>query len=258
MKITYVIGGILCMALTANLHADSSNSPELLPVSIDLADKEQLQRGAKLFMNYCSGCHSLRYMRYNRMAKDLGLTTFDGQLDEELLVNNLIFTKATIYDPVEISMPASDAREWFGVVPPDLSLVARKRGEKWLYTYLNSFYEDKSRPFGSNNLLIPNVAMPDVLSPLVGRVIAVRPDAKGGNAPIEYLLNMGGGKMTEQEFASAMEDLVSFLVYVGEPVKLVRYRTGGFVLAYLVVFLLIVYRLKKNYWKKIPHSKPAK
>lgn len=258
MKITYIIGGILCLALGANLHANSGNTVELLSIKVDLADKEKLQRGARLFMNYCSGCHSLRYMRYNSMAKDLGLTTFDGQLDEDLLKNNLIFTQATIYDPVEISMPATDARQWFGVVPPDLSLVARKRGEQWLYTYLNSFYEDKSRPFGSNNLLIPNVAMPDVLSPLVGRVIAVRPDVKGNDAPVEYLMNMGGGEMTKQEFASAMEDLVSFLAYVGEPVKLVRYRTGGFVLAYLFVFLLIVYRLKKSYWKEISHSSTVK
>ena len=252
MKITYLIGGILYLASITTLHANTGDSVELMPVKIDLADKEGLQRGAKLFMNYCSGCHSLRYMRYNRMAMDLGLTTFDGQLDDELLQNNLIFTHATVHDPITISMPPGDARQWFGVVPPDLSLVARKRGEKWLYTYLNSFYEDKSRPFGTNNLLIPNVAMPDVLSPLVGRVIPVRSSREGSNPPIEYLMNMGGGEMTKQEFANAMQELVSFLVYIGEPVKLVRYRAGGFVIAYLCVFLLIGYRLKKNYWKGLP------
>lgn len=258
MKINYIIGGILSIALITTLHASAGDDVPLLPVKIDLSDKEKLQRGAKLFMNYCSGCHSLKYMRYNRMAMDLGLTTFDGQLDKDLLVNNLIFTHATIHDPIEISMPPVDARQWFGVIPPDLSLVARKRGEKWLYTYLNSFYEDKSRPFGSNNLLIPNVAMPDVLAPLTGRVIAVKPDKPASNQPIKYLLNMGGGEMTEQEFASAMQDLVTFLVYVGEPVKLVRYRAGGFVMVYLGIFLLIVYRLKKNYWKEISTLKHGK
>lgn len=253
MKITYLIGGILSIAILTAPQANSVDNVELLPVKIDLSDKEKLQRGARLFMNYCSGCHSLRYMRYNRMATDLGLTTFDGQLDEGLLVNNLIFTHATVHDPIEISMPPTDARQWFGVVPPDLSLVARKRGEKWLYTYLNSFYEDKSRPFGSNNLLIPNVAMPNVLAPLVGRVIAVRSGTQGSDLSVKYLLNMGGGEMTPQEFANAMQELVSFLVYVGEPVKLVRYRAGGFVMAYLFVFLFIIYRLKKNYWKKNSH-----
>jgi ubiquinol-cytochrome c reductase cytochrome c1 subunit len=128
-----------------------------------------LQRGAKVFMNYCSGCHSLKYLRYNRMAEDLGLTTFDGQIDQDLLKSNLIFTQATIYDPIQIAMPAEDAKQWFGVVPPDLSLSARERGGQWLYNYLNSFYNDSSRPFGVNNLLIPNVAMPDMLEPLIGK-----------------------------------------------------------------------------------------
>lgn len=258
MKSNYLLGGILSIAILTALQANSVDNVELLPVKIDLSDKEKLQRGARLFMNYCSGCHSLRYMRYNRMAMDLGLTTFDGQLDEDLLVNNLIFTHATVHDPIEISMPPTDARQWFGVVPPDLSLVARKRGEKWLYTYLNSFYEDKSRPFGSNNLLIPNVAMPNVLAPLVGRVIAVRAGGHGSDQPVKYLLDMGGGDMTKQEFANAMQELVSFLVYVGEPVKLVRYRAGGFVMAYLCVFLFIVYRLKKSYWTRISSANIAK
>lgn len=236
----------ICFATV--LHANTADIP-LLPLDIDLHDQARLQRGAKLFMNYCSGCHSLRYMRYNRMATDLGLTTFDGELDNDLLVSNLIFTGAAIPDPIEISMPAVDARQWFGIVPPDLSLSARKRGAPWLYTYLKSFYEDESRPFGANNRLIPAVAMPNVLAPLAGRVIAVRENEKDNNSPITHLLQVSNGEMTPYEFDNAVRDLVTFLVYVGEPVKLVRYRAGVFVIGFLCIFLIVVYRLKKNYWK---------
>ncbi|MDP1603090.1 MAG: cytochrome c1 [Legionella sp.] len=235
------------------VHASTALKVDQLPIDVDLQDKEKLQRGAKLFMNYCSGCHSLRYMRYSRMAKDLGLTTFDGELDENLLVSNLIFTRAKIHDPIEIAMPPVDSREWFGVEPPDLSLSARKHSASWLYTYLKSFYEDKSRPFGTNNLLIPGVAMPNVLAPLSGRVVAVKGGEKNESSPISHLLRVKEGEMTAHQFDSAVEDLVTFLVYVGEPVKLVRYRTGGLVLAFLFIFLIVVYQLKKNYWRDL-HS----
>jgi ubiquinol-cytochrome c reductase cytochrome c1 subunit len=241
--------------MVASMPSNASNAVEILPVTIALHDQPRLQRGAKLFMNYCSGCHSLRYMRYNKMAKDIGITTFDGEVDDDLLINNLIFTKAKEPDPIEISMPATDARQWFGITPPDLSLVARKRGAGWLFTYLKSFYADKSRPFKSNNLLLPNVAMPNVLAPLAGEVIAIKVDEKNPNSDIEYLQQIIPGEMSEQEFDSALQDLVTFLVYVGEPVKLVRYKLGGFVMIFLLVFFALAYALKKNYWKKILEDK---
>jgi ubiquinol-cytochrome c reductase cytochrome c1 subunit len=250
MTIQNIIGGILSLLIASALYANTTSPIEIKSVKIDLADKTTLQRGARLFMNYCSGCHSLRYMRYNQMAKDLGLVTFDGKLDENLLVNNLIFTHSTIYDPIEISMPETDARQWFGVVPPDLSLSARKRGADWLYSYLKGFYEDKSRPFGTNNLLIPGVAMPNVLAPLVGRVIALKKKGQGDALSLN-LLRIGDGEMSEYEFDNTVHDLVTFLVYVGEPVKLIRYRMGGFVITFLCILLVIVYQLKKNYWKNV-------
>ncbi len=119
--------------------------------------KASLQRGAKLFMNYCSGCHSLKYMHYNQMAQGLGLVTFDGRVDDDLLKNNLIFTQALVNAPIEIALSPEDAKQWFGVVPPDLSLVVRERGARWLHLYLSSFYNDKSRPFGVNNRLVHDV-----------------------------------------------------------------------------------------------------
>lgn len=238
------------MLLVTMALASTVNAVALMPVKIDWQDKAALQRGAKLFMNYCSGCHSLQYMRYNRMARDLGLTTFDGEIDTGLLQSNLIFTLAKLYDPVEISMPATDARQWFGIVPPDLSLIARKRSPSWLYTYLHSFYDDDSRPFGVNNLLFPDVAMPNVLAPLAGTRIAIR-DRQGKNAAITHLVRLNDGKMTEQEFDRSVLDLVTFLAYVGEPMTLERQRIGKFVLAYLAVFLLLVYLLKRLYWKDL-------
>jgi ubiquinol-cytochrome c reductase cytochrome c1 subunit len=254
MKKIRMIVVIVGLFIAAWLHASLLQSPRLLPVDIDLSDREKLQRGARLYMNYCSGCHSLRYMRYNRMAKDLGLTTFSGELDEELLFNNLIVTHAKIDDPIEISMPATDARQWFGVVPPDLTLAARKRGADWLYTYLESFYEDTSKPFGSNNLLFPDVAMPAVLAPLTGRVVVVTTDQAGRPLDVPWLMHMGQGEMSMQEFDMAMQDLVTFLVYVAEPVKLVRYRMGTFVILFLCVFSIVAWKLKKSYWKRLEQS----
>lgn len=223
----------------------------LLPVNINLHDKASVQRGAKLFMNYCSGCHSLRYMRYNRMAKDLGLTTFTGDIDKDLLVSNLIFTTSKVEDPIEISMPPEDARQWFGRVPPDLSLSARKYSPAWLYTYLKSFYVDKTRPFGANNVLFPDVAMPNILAPLGGKVIAI-PNGlhSSGHLPTRLLL-VEPGAMTQQQFDSAVRDLVTFMVYVAEPVKLIRYQIGWVVMGFLGVFLIVAFRLKKTYWRDV-------
>ncbi len=229
----------------------AASTPTLLPFHLDLHDRPKLQRGAKVFMNYCSGCHSLRYLRYNRLANDLGLSTFDGRVDENLLYNNLIFTTAKLADPVQIAMPPEDARQWFGVLPPDLSLVARERGPHWLFTYLKSFYADKNRPFGTNNLLVPGAAMPNVLEPLIGKVVLATSASSGALPTSSQLTLLQPGEMSPQEFDSNLEDLITFLVYVGEPARLVRYRLGSAVLIFLSILLLCAWRLKKNYWKNI-------
>lgn len=255
MKNVILLSGFAALLLSGTSSAALLNELPLSSVSIDLHDTERLQRGAKIYMNYCSGCHSLRFMRYNRMAKDLGLTTFDGQVDEGLLYSNLIFTHATVYDPIQISMPPADAKQWFGVVPPDLSLSARERGADWIYTYLKSFYTDSSRPFGTNNLLIPGVAMPNVLEPLRGKIVKrdLPTDDSDSDVELSPLILVEQGEMDATEFDSAMSDLVNFLVYVGEPAKLVRYKIGVGVVAFLLVFLLVAYQLKRVYWKKIKH-----
>lgn len=233
------LGGMLFLRL---IFAAETALP-LQTVSIDIHDKERLQRGARMFMNYCSGCHSLQYMRYNRMAKDLGLTSFDGEVDEDLLKNNLIFTRSMIHDPIRIAMPEDDAKQWFGMPPPDLSLSARNRGATWIYHYLKSFYHDEKRPFGANNLLFPDVAMPNVLEPLLGKTILVQ------DKESPYILLVGQGEMYPAQFDSALQDLVTFLVYVGEPAQLIRYRLGVFVIGFLFLLCLVAFALKRAYWR---------
>lgn len=233
-----------------------AKEPNLYHVKVDLKDKEKLQRGARYFMNYCSGCHSLKYIRYSRLGKDLNLLTFDGDLDEALLYNNLIFTQAKVHDPIQVSMQPENARQWFGVIPPDLSLITRVRGTDWIYTYLKSFYEDPSRPFGTNNLLIPEVAMPNVLSPLIGQVKAIKnEDTTHHDEDALTLIHVKPGEMTESEFDGVIEDLVTFLAYVAEPEKLLRHQIGYFVLFYLLVLLALVYPLKRLYWKRLKARK---
>ena len=190
--------------------------------SFDLADRANLQRGAKLYMDYCSGCHALKYMRYNRMATDLGLTIFAGHGDNKSVLSNQIFTTSTENDPIQISMPERDARQWFGRLPPDLSLSARERGAGWLNAYLNGFYADPRRPFGANNVLVPGLTMPNVLDPMQR-------------------------SMSKLQFDRNIEDLVAFMVYVSEPVKLMRYRLGIAVTLFLCIFLLVVCSLKRYF-----------
>lgn len=210
-------------------------------LSIDVSNKVRLQKGAALYMNYCSGCHSLNYLRYDRMAKDLSITTSTGDVDEALLKSNLIFTEARVYDPIHIAMPAEDALQWFGMLPPDLSLIARARGTIWLYNYLHGFYKDDSRPFGTNNLLIPDVAMPNVLAPLAGEVLQVA----GAHPALKI---QQSGTMSQSEFDDTVLDLVTFLSYVGEPAQLIRYKLGPFVLFWLSCLLVLVCLLKRSYW----------
>lgn len=225
---------------------------------VNVRDKAALQRGAKLYMNYCSGCHSLKYVRYSQMAKGLGLVTFDGQLDRDLLFNNLVFTDSVEGSPINIAMAPQDAREWFGKIPPDLSLVARVRGVDWLFTYLQSFYEDKSKPFHANNTVFPDVAMPNVLAPLQGIQVPVyRMETFdfGGESKqrkvIAYLRNISEGEMSEHQFIAAVNDIVTFLAYVGEPVQIKRQHIGIGVMIFLFVLLGFAYAMKKSFWKKL-------
>ena len=192
-------------------------------IAIDTHNKAQLQRGAKLFMNYCSGCHSLKYLPYKRMAEDLGLVNEQGKVNKQLL-DLLNFTQASMYEPIQPALRPADAKGWFGTVPPDLSLITKERGVTWVYNYLKGFYPDNSRPFGVNNLLSPNVAMPNIL---------------------ESLFLTEDAMQTEE----ALTDLLSFLVYVSDPTQVSRTSLGVFVIIFLAIMLIIVYGLKIIYWR---------
>lgn len=216
---------------------------------IDLENKPSLQRGAKLFVNYCMGCHSLDYQRYNRLGRDLDLT--DDQIKE-----NLIFTSNTkVGDTMRNAMPKAQAKEWFGAAPPDLSVIARSRGPDYLYTYLRTFYLDESRPWGVNNAVFPAVGMPHILWKLQGwqkPVYETHKDATGEEK--EMLVGVElvkPGTMSPPEFDAAMADLVNFLEYVGEPAQLQRKSLGVWVLLFLVVAFIVFYLLKKEYWKDV-------
>ncbi len=215
---------------------------------IDLNDKASLQRGAKYFVNYCLSCHSAKQLRYSRMATDL-------EIPPELVELNLMFTGEKIFDGMTISMRPEDAVRWFGVNPPDLSLIARSRGSDWLYTYLKSFYVDESRPFGVNNILFPKVGMPHVLADLQGLQKAVYKDVEledgSVRTVIDHLEISEPGRMSVEEYDEAMNDLVNFLTYMGEPAQLERQKLGWKVLVFILIMLLVFYFLKKEFWKDI-------
>ena len=197
-----------------DLHLDRANT--------DISDVASLQNGAKLFMNYCSGCHAISFMRYNRIAKDLNLS-------DSLVSEHLMFAGEKPGETITTAMPKEAAIKWFGGPPPDLSLVARSKGTDWIYTYLRGFYEDESKVFGVNNKVLANASMPDVLWSL-----------KEGRP--------------EAEFDQDIRDITNFLDYVGEPAKLIRTSLGIWVLLFLGVLFILTYLLKKEYWKDVKYG----
>jgi len=242
MKIDHLLRRGIFLTILASGFLSFFMLTPVFAITLRVTDQTALQRGARLFMNYCSGCHSLQYLRYSQMGVDLGVMS--SLSDTRLLKNNLIFTTVNVQDPIRISMPARDARQWFGRMPPDLSLTAREKGADWIYTYLSSFYADRTRPFGSNNLLMPDTSMPNILEPLAG-VFMIQ---QMKNEPARLLL-MKEGSMHSLAFDSALIDLVSFLSYTAEPAQLVRYRIGVGVLCFLGVLGGLLYLLKRTYWK---------
>lgn len=234
---------IYTLLLLLPLNALASEGVTLQKVSIDLEDFASIQKGAKHYVTYCLGCHSAKYMRYKRIAMDLGI-------DEDLFLEEVAPEGANIYDPMLTAMNANDSKKWFGVNPPDLSLIARVRGANWLYTYLKGFYTDKSKPLGVNNTVFKDVGMPNMLWQLQGEQTAVMEKVHGEEV-ISYLKIEKEGSLSRAQFDQLVSELVHFLVYVGEPVQLERQRLGKYVLLFLIMFGVIAYLLKKEYWKDV-------
>jgi ubiquinol-cytochrome c reductase cytochrome c1 subunit len=232
--------------LFAGMAAAEEGGIALLESGTDIKNTESLQRGARNFMNYCSGCHSLKYLRYNRLAADLNIP------ESELV--NLMFTSAKAFDTINSAMP-QDSEGWFGRQPPDLSLMARERGADYLYSYLKGFYVDKTRPWGVNNLYLPSAAMPHVLQDLQGLqkpVFKNEPDEHGSARMVLVgVAAMTPGALKPEEYDQFVRDIVNFLDYAGEPVKAKRESMGIFVTLFLLVFFVFAYLLKKEYWKDV-------
>jgi len=200
----------------------------------DPKDLVSLQSGARLFVNYCLGCHSAQYMRYGRLT-EIGLT-------EQQIEDNLLFTGEKVGDMMKGPMGAR-AKEWFGVAPPDLSVVARARGADWLYTYLRTFYRDPNTATGWNNAVFENVAMPNALWTLQGE--------RGYDPRKNQWTQISKGALSPVEYDMAVRDLVNFLVYVGEPAATKRKAIGIVVLFVLGILFILTYLLKKEFWKDV-------
>lgn len=243
----------LFMVILPALSLAAAPTGALDSIKTDHTNKASLQRGAATFANYCMGCHSLEYARYKRVANDL-------EIPEALFEENLIFTGAQIGELMEISMDKDQAANWFGVAPPDLTLVSRVRGEDWLYSYFRAFYQDDSRPLGVNNAVFDNVGMPHALVDLQG-LCAVPPrvgqapsvDPLSGNVRNVDICPQWAteGSMTPAEFNQAMYDLTNYLSYMGDPVKVERERLGIFVLIFVAIFFIFAYLLNREYWKDV-------
>lgn len=244
---------ILCLP---SLVLASSGGVTLQKANTNVHDKAAVLEGAKLYFNYCVGCHALKYARYQRLGQDMGLT--DEQLKESFM-----FSADKPGELITIGMPVADSKAWFGVTPPDLSVTARARGVDWVYTYLKSFYLDEAKGTGVNNLIFKDVAMPHVLWELQGWQKPVYHTVKGADGhehqEIVGLELVGKDKMSEADYKKKVEDydlaarnLTTFLEYTAEPAKLQRERLGVWVLAFLIFIMLpVTYLLKKEYWRDV-------
>lgn len=234
----------LALVLSFSAQAVESTLP-LEKADVDVFDLESVRRGAGYFVDYCMSCHSIKHLRYSRLGKDLKME--EAKLREEVMPDG-----AKTHESLLTAMSPDDALKWFGVAPPDLSLLARARGADWIYSYLRGFYLDSSptRPTGMNNAFFKDVAMPNLFWDLQGLQKPVFV-TKDGNQVIERLENLGGGKMTPKEFDQAMLDLVNFLVYASEPAQFERIRMGKYVIFTLLILAVILFKLKKEYWKDI-------
>ena len=228
----------------------AAGGAELEPAGNDVGNVASLQRGARNFMNYCAGCHSAKYVRYNSIAKDLALT-------EDQVVENLMFNAEKTYETIEASMPLDAAARWFGQPPPDLSLMARARGTDYIFNFLKGFYLDSESPTGVDNLILGGTSMPHVLWELQGyqRAVFEEPDpqaAEAGAEPVfSHFESVSSGALSPEDYDAFVRDTVNFLEYISEPVRGTRRVMGVWVLMFLTVFLIIANMLKNQIWKDV-------
>ncbi len=237
---------VALLPISVNAAGGHGSGTVMEPMEVRLGDYPSLQNGAKIFVNYCLGCHSAQYMRYNRMAEDL-------KIPEQLVLENMIVPGGKIGDQMVATMAKEKAEDWFGVAPPDLSLSGRLRGATWLYNYFKGFYVDENSESGWNNRIFPNVAMPHALADLQGRQRAVFRE-EDGHKEFDHFELESEGSLSPEEFDHAMRDLTNFMVYMGEPARLKRVKYGMYVMLFLLLFGALAYKLKKEYWRDVDVS----
>ncbi len=213
----------------------AAENVELSRAPIDLTDNQSLQRGARTFTNYCLNCHSANYMRYSNL-EDIGLSA-------ETIKRDLMFNGDKIGDTMSVNMPVKESKKWFGVTPPDLSVVARARGADWIYSYMRGFYRDPTRVMGWNNTVLSNSAMPHILWELQGEQVL--------NPKTKKLEKFTSGKLNTIEYDSMIADLTNYLVYMSEPDQLKRKKMGYYVIGFLLLLLFLTINLKKEFWRDI-------
>ena len=242
---TYLLFAVLLLPLATDTVSAAAGAG-VEHSGANISDTASLQRGVKLYVNYCLGCHSINYMRYNRLAEDLGLS-------EDMVMQNLVDSNAKFGETMEIAMDAEQAEAWFGKAPPDLSLIGRSRGADWLFSYLRSFYQDEYGVW--NNTLLPNASMPHVLWRLQGIQTPVyrQETSESGftRQVIDHFELTTPGSQSPQEFEETARDLAAFLDYAGEPAKLKRKGVGVWVILFLTLFTFIAYLLKAEYWRDV-------
>lgn len=243
----------VALLLTFSVSAWSATELELEHAYNDLDSIESLQRGARNFMNYCSGCHSAKYVRFNTIGRDL-------ELSDEQMLENLMFNAEKTFETIQANMPEEDATRWFGVAPPDLSLMARAKTTDYIYSFLKGFYLDDERPTGVNNLYLAGTSMPHVLWELQGfqtaNFVAGEPNADGspGAEVFGSFESVAAGSLSAEEFDEFVRDTANFLGYISEPIRSKRRVLGVWVLMFLGVFLILSMMLKKQIWKDVPKS----
>ena len=233
--------GLVVLLASSGSVLGAGGETALKHANVNIRDTAAIQRGAQLFVNYCLSCHSASYMRYNRLAEDLNL-------DEDLVMDNLVFADVKIGDTMDIAMRPEDAARWLGKAPPDLSLISRSRGADWLYTYMLTFYQDETG--GWNNLALPNASMPHVMWQMQGIQKPVYA-THDGVEKVDHLTLAKPGTQSPEEYEDSIRDLVTFLEYLGEPAKIKRKNIGVWVLLFLALFALVAYALKAEYWRDV-------
>jgi ubiquinol-cytochrome c reductase cytochrome c1 subunit len=235
-----------CFAASQGMAA--GGSVHLEPANIDLDNVASLQRGARNFMNYCSGCHSAQYVRYSTIGKQL-------ELSEEQLTDNLMFNAEKTFETIKAAMPAQDAARWFGQPPPDLSLMARAKGADYVYNFLKGFYVSEESPTGANNVVLAGTSMPNVLWELQGFQKANFSEHENEDGSVtstfEGFEALSAGSMDAGQFDEFVRDTTNFLAFIAEPIRQDRRKLGVWVLMFLVFFLILAIQLKKEIWKDV-------